>query len=180
MNKRIIYEEYDPESQYVLIATGSQVAQTALTGVPPLKEEERIYFYSTWLIIPEKGNSGFDSLLEYNIKDVLKVKALTAKKSHYALFTSIENLVEPLFHHGWESRGYIALLGQRKEGELKGFLLWIGQPAYVMGIWPIENHTHYKQTDKNKLQSLLQKDIKDFTNPKLWKQVYMFNHPSEK
>lgn len=176
----MIYEKYVPNSQYAILATGSNIAQTALTGVPPVGEEERICFYSMWLIIPEKGNSGFDKLLLYNIKDVIKVKSLTAKKNHYHLFTSIEKLIEPHFHHGWEARGYVSLLGRRKEGDLKGYLLWIGENPYVMGIWPIENRASYEQTDNSKLQKLLESEVNDFTKPKLWKAVYMFNWPSKK
>lgn len=172
----MIYEEYDPKTQYTILATGAQAAQTALTGVPPVKEEENIYFYSMWLIIPEKGNKGFDRLLTYNIKDVIKTKSLTAKKKHYYLFTSIHKIIEPLFHHGWQARGYVSLLGKRIEGDLKGYILWIGENPYVMGIWPIQNRTHYKQIDSSELQNVLQSEINDFTKPKLWKAVYMFNH----
>ena len=172
--------EYEPNSDYVLITPNSDLVLTALTGVPPPKEENRIYFYSTWLIIPEKGNDGFDKLLNYNVKDILKVKSLTAKKSHFHLFTGIDKIMEPLFHHGWEEMGYVALLGRRRDGELKGYLLWIGEHPYVMGIWPIENRKRYEETDEGELQSLLESEINDFRNPKLWKGVYMINHASKK
>jgi hypothetical protein len=177
MSKRMIYEEYDSKTQYAIVSTGAQVAQSSLTGALPVKGEERILFYSMWLIIPEKGNNGHDKLLTYNIKDVIKIKSLTAKKNHYRLFTGINQVIEPQFHHGWQARGYIGLLGKRSEGDLKGYILWIGDNPYVMGVWPIENRTLYEQTDINKLQSLLEREINAFTKPKLWKAVYMFNHP---
>jgi len=172
--------EYKPMVDYIFRAPNSDIALTALTGVPPVKEENTIYFYSMWTIIPEKGNSGFDKLLNYNIKDLLKVKSLTARKSNYYLFTGTIKITEPLFHHGWEERGYVALMGEKKDGELRGYLLWIGEHPYVMGIWPSENRTRYEETDNSELQNLLQSEIHDFRNPKLWRGVFMFNLPSKK
>ncbi|MCK4384427.1 MAG: hypothetical protein KAW66_14095 [Candidatus Lokiarchaeota archaeon] len=177
MNKKswnFYTHEYKPRFDYIFNSPNSDLALTALTRKIPMPEANTIYFYSMWTIIPEKGNSGFDNLLNYNIKDVFKVVSLTAKKRDYYLFTEIIKITEPLFHHGWEEKGYVALMGERKDGALRGYLLWTGDHPYVMGIWPSENRTRYEQTDNSELQNLLQSEIHDFKKPKLWKGVFIF------
>jgi len=180
MKKRFIYERYDVDTHFKLLATGCALALTALTGDPSGKDEESIFFSATMPLIVEKGkdNSG---LLIYNIKDLLKVKSLTAKKSHYNLFTGIDNVVKPkLWDLGLSYKGYIALLGRKRDGELRGYLLLAINRSWVMGIWPTENLTLFEKNDKTELQGVFKSEINDFTKPKLWKSVFMFNHPREK
>lgn len=167
-----IEPKYSFANQYKLWATGSQLVKTALYGVPPLIEEEWIAFYSTWLIITEKDQH----LIGH--KDILKVASLTRKQSHYHAFLGIETVVEPLKHPTWKQNGYKAVLGRkRKDLELMGFLLYLADDSYVMGIWPVDKRTRYEQIDKSELQKLFRREIKDFTNPKLWKGVYLFTQP---
>lgn len=164
-----IEEEYDPESHYVFMAPGSKLVKTALYGIPPLKEEEYILFYSTWKFSTEK-----DHIL-IGHKDFLKLASLTRKKPHYHAFQGIKGVKEPWNHPIWEQLGYKAVLGRkRKDLELMGFLVYLADESYVMGIWPFDNRTRYEQTDKSELQTLFRREIKDFTNPKLWKGVYLF------
>jgi len=180
MNKRFIYEKYDVDTHYNLLAPGCGLVLTALTGYPPVQEEESIFFSSTIPLISEKSkeNSG---LIIYNIKDLLKVKSLTAKKSHYHLSTGIDNVVEPkLYDLRMSYERYVALLGRKRDGGLRGYLLLITNRSWVMGIWPTENRTFYEKYDKSELQGVFKSEIHDFRNPKLWKGVYMFNPSREK
>jgi len=180
MKKRFIYEKYDVDTHYKLLATGCAVVLTALTGDPSGKDEESIFFSATMPLIVEKGKEN-SRLIIYNIKDLLKVKSLTAKKSHYYLLSEIYNVVKPkLWDLGLPYKGYIALLGRRRDGELRGYLLLAINRSWVMGIWPTENLTLFEKSDKTELQGVFKSEINDFTKPKLWKSVFMFNYKGKK
>lgn len=180
MKKRFLYERYNADTHYKFLAPGCAIALTAITGDPSGKNEESIFFSAAMPLIVEQGKEN-SRLLIYNIKDLLKVKSLTGKKSHYYLFTGIDNVVEP---KPWDLdlsyKGFIALLGRRRDGELRGYLLLAINRSYVMGIWPAENLTLFEKNDKTELQGVFKSEINDFTKPKLWKSVFMFNHPREK
>lgn len=170
-----IEPNYDQRSHYMLNATGSQAVKTALHGFFLRKKEESIIFYSTWLFLAEKDLH----LIKY--KDFVKIALLTKQKLDYKVYQSIINVLEPSIHPKWEQTGYIAVLGRKKKThELMGFLIFVVDDtyeSYVMGIWPIHNHIRYEQVDKSELQSLFQREIKDFTKPKLWSLVYLFLQP---
>lgn len=179
MKEKLTYEKYDANTQYKLLATGCQIAMTALNGIPVGGyTDDSIYFLNTQIFITEKGKPKENiPLLIYEFKDLLKVKKLTARKSHYHLYTSITKVVEPRsyalnFDYTWYGA---ALIGQKKNGELRGYLLLTSKRSWVMGIWPIANRTLFERDDKSELQGFFKNEINKFTKPKLWSGVFMFN-----
>ncbi|MGB5910868.1 MAG: hypothetical protein WBH31_06720 [Promethearchaeia archaeon] len=164
-------KDEDFKTHYVVNATGIQVVKTKLTGVIPAIPMESIKFYSTW-ILTEKTQHEIPS------SEVMKVAKLIRKKRHYYNLQSIFRVHEPEGHPTWEQRAYYILMGRgKKDGVVLGFLYYLANTSYVMGIWPAENVKRYEMTDKNARQNLFLTDLKKFQNPKLWKEVYFFTPP---
>jgi len=158
-------------TNYIVNATGIQIIRTKLRGVIPVSPMERIEFFSVWVIIYKHTEHVIPS------GEVMKVAKLAKKKRHYYWLQSITRVYEPKNAPNWKQIAYYILLGREKDDRVIGYLLYLVNTSYVMGIWPERNAVPYIEAGPDKRQALFLSELKKFQNPKLWKEVYFLTTP---
>ena len=175
-NSIIMMRDEDLKTNYFVDATGIQAVISRLTGVIPPIPVDSIKFYSAWILTEDTENNKIT-----NNNEIYKITKLVRKKRHYHYLDSIVAIYEPEGQPTWKKwvqwAYYIFLGRERSHGSVLGFLYYIAEPSYVMGIWPAENVKRYENIDKNERQNLYLADLKKFQRPKFWDGVYILLMP---